>query len=94
MDSVSGSDPRKVDRREGDRRVSRQPLGWPDKQANVDRRGGDRRSQAMLDYDAATVDARAALLAHGLDSPEFAAAIEATEELRRLSREIDGSGNL
>ena len=94
MDSVKASDPRKGDRREGERRISQKSVDWQNRRANVERRGRDRRSQTMLDYDAATEDARAALLTHGMDSPEFAAAIRATEELRLLSRKIDGSSNL
>jgi hypothetical protein len=56
-----------------------------------DRRKDQRRSREQLreDYDGAVTRAKAALLAFGMDSPEFAEAARATEGLAWQIREID-----
>lgn len=56
-----------------------------------DRRQGERRSRAQLseDYDGAVARARAALLTHGMDSPEFAAAAQATETINTQIKQFD-----
>ena len=73
------------DRRKGERRRSTLPI------TGEDRRQGERRSRDQLreDYDDAVARARAALLAHGMDSPEFAEAARATEDLSSRIKEID-----
>jgi hypothetical protein len=77
------------DRRAEDRRRSQEPIAWEDRRTTADRRLAERRAQVRKDYDQAVEDARAILLAHGMDSPEFVAAAKSTENLRRLSREVD-----
>jgi hypothetical protein len=66
-------------------------IGWEDRRAE-DRRTGARRSadQIKADQIEAFDRAKIALLAHGLDSPEFAAAAQVTEDLRRELRELLG----
>jgi hypothetical protein len=79
------------DRGKANRRRSQAPI------TGVDRRRGARRSREQLreDYDGAVTRARAALLTYGMDSPEFAAAARATEDLnvqiRRFDRAADSS---
>jgi ribosome-binding protein aMBF1 (putative translation factor) len=73
------------DRRKGDRRVSQEPV------AGKERRQGERRSKEQLreDYDGAVSRAKAALLTYGMDSPEFAEAARATEDISWQIKEID-----
>jgi ribosome-binding protein aMBF1 (putative translation factor) len=73
------------DRRKEDRRKSQQI------RTGEERRNGERRSRAQLaeDYDGAVARARAALLAYGMDSPEFAAAARATEDLNGQIKDFD-----
>jgi hypothetical protein len=86
VDSLGDGDRRMDEPHEADRRMSLRPIDGPEMRATLGRPSEDRRSQALRDYDVATEDARTALLAHGMNSPEFAAAIKKTDELRRLSR--------
>jgi len=77
------------DRRKASRRKSHKPF------TGKDRRQGDRRSRDQLrqDYDGAVMRAKAALLAYGLDSPEFAAAARASEDLNLQIKQFDrGAG--
>jgi hypothetical protein len=73
------------DRRRDNRRPSQKPI------AGNDRRKGEGRSKEQLreDYDGAVTRAKAALLAYGMDSPEFAEAARATEDLSWRIKEID-----
>jgi hypothetical protein len=68
-----------------DRRTSSQPFTGVDRRTGIDRRLLDRRSGHPLaaEYAEATMRARSALIAHGMGSPEFAAAESATSELRK-----------
>jgi hypothetical protein len=74
-----------ADRRKEDRRKSQEPF------AGGDRRLGERRSREQLreDYDGAVSRARAALLTYGMDSPEFAAAARATEDINLQIKQFD-----
>ena len=73
------------DRRQRERRTQQEPL------TGVDRRQGERRSRQQLseDYDGAVARARAVLLAHGMDSPEFAEAAKATETINAQIKQFD-----
>ena len=72
-------------RRRDNRPKSQQPI------AGNDSRQGERRSKEQLreDYDGAVTRAKAALLTYGMDSPEFAEAARATEDLSWQIKEID-----
>jgi ribosome-binding protein aMBF1 (putative translation factor) len=73
------------DRRKEDRRKSQMPF------TGEERREGERRSREQLreDYDGAVTRARSALLTYGMDSPEFAAAARATEDINWQIKQYD-----
>src|ERR1700742_61804 len=71
-----------IDRRQGDQRISQQAYPGENRRSVNDRRQGDRRAQIQEEYVAAIEQAKAALLVHGMDSPDFANAALVTEDLR------------
>lgn len=73
-----------TDRRLGDRRISCEPIAGEDRRTGEDRRLAHRRRE----YDEAIKAAKSMLISHGLYSPDFAAAAEASERARQRLNEL------
>lgn len=87
MPGPADSDRRsRTDRRQLDRRKSDVPIVGDDRRSGVDRRLAQRR----LEYDQAVEAARAALIRHGINSPQFATAADGSEQARQRLNEVAG----